>query len=48
MHRTAVYIICSPRPLVGKTLIARLLTEYLLLKHGAVAAFDINLKSRRC
>jgi len=44
MHRTAVYIICSPRPLVGKTLIARLLTEYLLLKHGAVAAFDINLK----
>ena len=44
MHRTAVYIICSPRPLVGKTLIARLLTEYLLLKHGRVAAFDINLK----
>ena len=44
MHHTAVYIICSPRPLVGKTLIARLLTEYLLLKHGAVAAFDINLK----
>lgn len=44
MHRTPVYIICSPRPLVGKTLIARLLTEYLLLKHGAVAAFDINLK----
>lgn len=44
MHRTAVYIICSPRPLVGKTLIARLLTEYLLLKHGAVTAFDINLK----
>jgi hypothetical protein len=44
MHRTAVYIICSPRPLVGKTLIARLLTEFLLLKHGAVAAFDVNLK----
>ena len=44
MHRTPVYIICSPRPLVGKTLIARLLTEFLLLKHGAVAAFDINLK----
>lgn len=44
MHRTAVYIICSPRPLVGKTLIARLLTEYLLLRHGVVAAFDINLK----
>ena len=44
MPRTPVFIICSPRPLVGKTLIARLLTEFLLLKHGAVAAFDINLK----
>jgi hypothetical protein len=44
MRRTPVYIICSPRPLVGKTLIARLLTEFLLLKDGAVAAFDINLK----
>jgi len=44
MRTTPVYIICSPRPLVGKTLIARLLSEYLLLKHGAVAAFDINLK----
>ncbi len=44
MHRTPVYIICSPRPLVGKTLIARLLSEFLLLKDGTVAAFDINLK----
>jgi hypothetical protein len=44
MHRTPVYIICSPRPLVGKTLIARLLSEFLLLKNGAVTAFDINLK----
>src|SRR6185312_13147921 len=44
MRRTPVYIICSPRPLVGKTLIARLLSEFLLLKNGAVAAFDINLK----
>ena len=44
MNPTPVYIICSPRPLVGKTLIARLLTEFLLLKHGTVAAFDINLK----
>ena len=44
MSRTPVFIICSPRPLVGKTLIARLLTEYLLLKHGTVVAFDINLK----
>ncbi len=44
MPVTPVYIICSPRPLVGKTLIARLLSEFLLLKHGVVAAFDINLK----
>jgi len=44
MNRTPVYIICSPRPLVGKTLIARLLSEFLLLKNGTVAAFDINLK----
>jgi hypothetical protein len=44
MRHTPVYIICSPRPLVGKTLIARLLSEFLLLKQGAVAGFDINLK----
>lgn len=44
MPRTPVYIICSPRPLVGKTLIGRLLSEFQLLKNGTVAAFDINLK----
>jgi hypothetical protein len=44
MPTTPVYIICSPRPLVGKTLIARLLCEFLLLKNGTVNAFDINLK----
>jgi hypothetical protein len=44
MRRTPVYIICSPRPLVGKTLIARLLGEFLALQRGAVTAFDINLK----
>ena len=44
MPATPVYIICSPRPLVGRTLIARLLSEFLLLKNGAVTAFDINLK----
>jgi hypothetical protein len=44
MHQTPVYIICSPRPLVGKTLIARLLSEFLLLKNGNVVSFDINLK----
>jgi hypothetical protein len=44
MSHTPVYIICSPRPLVGKTLIARLLSEFLLLKDGTLTAFDINLK----
>ena len=44
MPHTPVFIICSPRPLVGKTLIARLLSEFLLLKNGEVASFDINLK----
>ena len=44
MHYTPVYIICSPRPQVGKTLLARLLSEFLLLKNGNVTAFDINLK----
>jgi hypothetical protein len=44
MRRTPVYIICSPRPLVGKTLIARLLCEFLSLQRGSVVAFDINLK----
>ena len=44
MRTTPVFIICSPRPLVGKTLIARLLTEFVTLKNGDVAAFDINLK----
>jgi hypothetical protein len=46
MSATPVYIICSPRPLVGKTLIARLLSEFLLLQNGDVAAFDINLKEQ--
>ena len=44
MANTPVYIICSPRPQAGKTLFARLLSEFLLLKNGAVVAFDINLK----
>src|SRR5947209_18159893 len=44
MSVTPVYIICSPRPLVGKTLLARLLSEFLLLKDGTVSTFDINLK----
>src|SRR3979411_1446911 len=44
MRQTFVYIVCSPRPLTGKTLVARQLSEFLLLKNGEVTAFDINLK----
>jgi hypothetical protein len=44
MSTTPVYIICSPRPLVGKTLLSRLLSEFLLLKNGTVVSFDVNLK----
>ena len=44
MSATPIYIICSPRPQVGKTLVARLLSEFLLLKNGDVVSFDINLK----
>jgi hypothetical protein len=44
MSRTPIYIICSPRPQVGKTLVARLLSEFLRLQRGDVAAFDVNLK----
>ena len=41
-RRTPVFIICSPRPRVGKTLVARLLTEFLYGDGRSVAAFDIN------
>jgi hypothetical protein len=44
MAATPVFIICSPRPQVGKTLVARLLSEFLLLKNGTVTSFDVNLK----
>jgi hypothetical protein len=44
MRQTPVYIICSPRPQVGKTLVARLLSEFLQLKNGQVTGFDVNLK----
>mgnify|MGYP003384489463 FL=1 len=43
MRVTPIYIVCSPRPRVGKTLVARLLTEYLALENKRVAAYDINL-----
>lgn len=44
MPATPVYIVCSPRPQIGKTLLARLLSEFLLLKNGQVLAFDISVR----
>lgn len=44
MPATPVYIVCSPRPQVGKTLLARLLSEFLLLKNGRVLAFDVAVR----
>src|SRR5215468_6451012 len=44
MAATPVFIICSPRPHVGKTVVARLVSEFLLLKNGDITAFDINLR----
>lgn len=43
MNHTTVYIVCSPRPRVGKTLMARLLTEFHALQAGRAAAFDVNI-----
>ena len=43
MHRrTPIFIITSSRPRVGKTLIARALTEYFCALNRPVAAFDVN------
>ncbi len=44
MSRTPVYIVCSPRPQVGKTLLSRLLVEFLLLQRHHARGFDINVK----
>jgi hypothetical protein len=40
--RTLVFIVCSPRPRVGKTLIARLLTEFFVFDGRSVATFDAS------
>ena len=39
---TPVFIVCSPRPRVGKTLVARALAEFFLAEGRNVAAFDVN------
>jgi hypothetical protein len=40
--RNSVTIVASPRSRVGKTLLARLLTDFHAQEGGAVAAFDLN------
>jgi hypothetical protein len=42
IRRTPLYIVCSPRPGVGKTLLARLLVDFFLLEGRSVAAFDFT------
>ncbi len=41
-HRTPVFIVTSSRPRVGKTLMARALTEFFPAQRRPVAAFDVN------
>lgn len=41
-RRTPVFVVCSPRPRVGRTLLARLLVEYFALDARPVSAFDVN------
>jgi hypothetical protein len=41
-RQTPLYIVTSPRPQVGKTFVARLLTDFLRLDGGEVLAFDLN------
>ena len=41
-RRTPIFIVASPRPQVGKTFLARLLTDFLRLDGGEAVAFDLN------
>jgi hypothetical protein len=38
---TPLYVVCSPRRCVGKTLVSRLLTEFYVIDDRPVAAFDL-------
>jgi len=40
--RSSITIVASPRPRVGKTLLARLLTDFHCSEGRSVAAFDLN------
>jgi hypothetical protein len=41
-HSARIYVVCSPRPRVGKTLLARLLAEFFMMDGAPVAAFDLG------
>jgi hypothetical protein len=41
-RQKAITIVCSPRQRVGKTLIARVLTEFILADGRPAIAFDVN------
>src|SRR5262249_34479988 len=45
--RSSITIVASPRPRVGKTLLARLLTDFHLHEGRLVTAFDLNTGDRR-
>ncbi len=40
--RTSVTIVCSPRPRVGRTLVARMLADFHMQSGRTVEAFDLN------
>jgi hypothetical protein len=40
--RSSITIVASPRPRVGKTLLARLLSDFYLQEGRSLAAFDLN------
>jgi len=41
--RNFITVVCSPRPRVGKTLVARLLADFHLHNGRKISAFDINV-----
>jgi hypothetical protein len=41
-RKTPVYIVCSPRPRVGKTLVARLIVDFYQADGRPVSAYDID------
>ncbi len=41
-QRRLLYVVASPRPLVGKTFVARLVADFLRLDGAAVVAFDLD------